>query len=98
MNTQSEIRLPTFIGSGMVLQRGVPVIINGWAPAGTRVDIEFPGQKKTAHAETDGRWAVTLDPLSPGGPHTMTVNEIVLSDVWVGDVWIASGQSNMELP
>jgi sialate O-acetylesterase len=98
MNTPSAIRLPTFIGNGMVLQRGAPVIIHGWAPEGTRVDIEFSGQKKTANTGADGRWAVTLEPLSPGGPFVMNVNEIVLSDVWVGDVWIASGQSNMELP
>ncbi len=96
---RADVRLPEVFASNMVLQRGMPVPVWGWADAGERVTVAFEGQTKTAVPDADGRWIVKLDALSPGGPFTMTVkgkNELKLENVLVGDVWLCSGQSNME--
>jgi sialate O-acetylesterase len=84
--------------SGMVLQREMPVPVWGRADPGEGVSVTFAGQTKNATTAGDGTWRVVLDPLTAGGPHTMTIegtNTIVLDDVLVGEVWICAGQSNM---
>ncbi len=85
---------------GAVLQRGKPVPVWGTADAGERVTVSFAGQTKSATADASGRWSVTLDALPANAtPATLTIagkNTITLSDVLVGEVWLASGQSNME--
>ena len=65
-----------------------------------RKSITVKFQKKSYHATADanGRWSITLPPLKAGGPFPMQVNDIKLNDILVGDVWLCSGQSNMELP
>ena len=83
----------------MVLQREMKVPVWGWADAGEKVTISVCDQTKTTETGADGRWKLELDPLKPGGPFTMTVkgkNELKLDNVLVGDVWLCSGQSNME--
>ncbi len=85
----------------MVLQRGVPVRIWGWADPDEAVRVEFQGQTVSSKAGQDGKWVVWLKPLAAAGPLAMTVagsNSIVINDVLVGEVWIGSGQSNMEFP
>lgn len=97
----ANVRLPQIIGDGMVLQRDSPVRIWGWASPGEKVRIEFLNAAYTTHAGNDGRWSATIGPLSAGGPFTMNVvgrNQISLHNILVGDVWLASGQSNMEMP
>lgn len=97
----ANVRLPQIIGDGMVLQRDCPVRIWGWASPGEKVRIEFLNAAYTTHAGNDGRWSATIGPLSAGGPFTMNVvgrNQISLHNILVGDVWLASGQSNMEMP
>src|SRR5690606_6214739 len=83
-----------------VLQRDKPVPVWGRADAGEKVTVTFAGQTKTTTAGADGRWSVTLDPLSVNAqPATLTIagkNTVTISDVLVGEVWLASGQSNME--
>ncbi|MEX1115053.1 MAG: sialate O-acetylesterase [Akkermansiaceae bacterium] len=83
-----------------VLQRDKPVPVWGTADAGEKVTVNFAGQTKSATATADGRWSVTLDPLpATATPATLTItgnNTITLSDIVVGEVWLASGQSNME--
>ena len=96
----AEVRLPSVIGSHMVLQRDEPVPIWGWAEAGEAVTVEFHGKKVSAKADKDGRWEVKL-PASKANPKgaKLTIkgsNEIVLEDVLIGEVWLCSGQSNME--
>ncbi len=84
--------------SGMVLQRDMPVPVWGRADAGESVSVTFDGQTKNAVTAGDGTWRVVLDPLTAGGPHTMTIegtNTIELTDVLVGEVWVCAGQSNM---
>jgi sialate O-acetylesterase len=95
------VKLPLLVSDGMVLQRGANVKVWGWADANEKVTITFSDKTYEATAETDGKWSVTLSDLKAGGPYTMDVNasnNITLKNIVVGDVWVCSGQSNMELP
>lgn len=94
----AKVKLPALISDGMVLQREQSVKVWGTADAGENITIEF--QKKSYHATADanGQWSITLPPLKAGGPFLMQINDIKLNDILVGDVWLCSGQSNMELP
>ncbi|WP_395744346.1 sialate O-acetylesterase [Prosthecobacter sp.] len=94
----AEVRLPAVISDHMVLQAGKPATLWGWTASGEEISITFAGQKKSAKADGKGRWQVRLDPLAPsasGGE--IHVNDKVIKDVLVGEVWLASGQSNMEM-
>jgi len=94
----ATIKLPALVSDGMVLQQKAPVRIWGWAEDGEKVTVALRGQSLTVEAR-GGLWAVTLKPLEPGGPFELTIagkNRIVLEDVFVGEVWVCSGQSNME--
>jgi len=85
----------------MVLQRNAPVPVWGWAAPGEQVAVTFQGQRYLATPGAAGRWQVTLPARPAGGPYTMTIagqNTLTVRDILVGDVWLASGQSNMELP
>ena len=98
---RAEVHLPAIIGDNMVLQRGVKVRIWGTANAGEHVTVTF--EKKSVHtvAGAQGRWEVWLGPLKQGGPAEMIVkgdNVLTIKNVLVGEVWICSGQSNMEWP
>ena len=82
-----------------VLQQGVPVPVWGLADPGEKVTVDFAGQSVATVAAGDGKWLVRLAPLSTGEPRSLTVtgkNKIIITDLLVGEVWIASGQSNME--
>ena len=100
LNLSAEVKLPNVIGNDMVLQRDLPVPIWGWADKGEAVTVSFAGQTKTAKADNDGKWMVKLDKLKASAkPAKLTVkgsNEIKLENILVGEVWICSGQSNME--
>ncbi len=96
---KADVKLPAIFGSHMVLQRDQKDKVWGWAEPGEEVTVQIAGQSKTAKAGEDGAWQVSLDPLPAGGPHEMTVkgkNTIKFEDVLVGEVWICSGQSNMQ--
>jgi len=98
-NARGDVKLPHIFGSHMVLQRDMKDRVWGKADPGEEVTVSIGEQKKTTNAATDGKWSVTLDPLPAGGPHTMTVegqNKVVFDDVLVGEVWLCSGQSNMQ--
>lgn len=95
----ADVKLPNIFGSHMVLQQGQKNKIWGVAEAGEVVNVAINGQKQTATAAQDGTWHVMIDPVPVGGPYELTVkakNEIKFSDVLVGEVWICSGQSNMQ--
>lgn len=85
----------------MVLQREMAVPIWGWGEPGERVSISVAGKSARGNVKSDGRWKVTLPKLKAGGPHVLTVesgdDKIEISDVLVGEVWICSGQSNMQM-
>jgi sialate O-acetylesterase len=96
---RADVKLPAIFGSHMVLQQGQKDRVWGSAAPGEEVSVSIGDQTKTAAADKDGKWTVTLDPLPVGGPLTMTVkgkNTITFDDVLVGEVWICSGQSNMQ--
>ena len=95
----SELKLPALFSDHMVLQREATCPVWGWADDGTTVTVEIDGQSAETVAQ-DGRWQVELPALEAGGPYTLTIcaddETIELDDVLVGEVWICSGQSNME--
>jgi len=93
-----EVTLSGIFTDHMVLQRGMPVPIFGDAAPGEQVTVTIGDQTQTATVDDDGRWKVTFPALEIEAPFTVTVagaNEITLSDVLLGDVWVCSGQSNM---
>ncbi len=96
----ADVTLPRVLGSGMVLQSGLPVPVWGWAGEGEKVTVTFAGQSKTARADSAGRWMVKLDPLKASSAAASLAirggNRITLENILVGEVWICSGQSNME--
>ncbi|QKG52587.1 sialate O-acetylesterase [Hymenobacter sp. BRD67] len=97
----AQVRLPRLVSSGMVLQRETPMRIWGWARAGEPVAVAFQGKTYRATTGADGQWRVLLPALKAGGPYTLAItasNHLALTDILVGDVWLCSGQSNMELP
>ncbi len=95
----ADVKLPALVGENMVLQRDQANTLWGWADPGEEVKVEFHGQTKTAKADDTGKWSLKLDPIGPGGPHPMKIvgkNEFQFKNILVGDVWVCSGQSNME--
>jgi sialate O-acetylesterase len=99
-NSFAHITLPNVFGDNMVLQREKPIPVWGWAQVDEKVTVTFNKQTKTAIADKDGRWMVKLTPEKAGGPFTLTAtgkNKISFNNVLVGEVWVCSGQSNMEL-
>lgn len=96
----ADVRLNGLFTDNIVLQRGRPVPVWGWADEGEKVTVEFRGVKRTAVAKA-GKWMLRLPVQQAGGPDTLVVqgkNRVELKNVLVGEVWIASGQSNMEWP
>jgi sialate O-acetylesterase len=108
----AKISVPKVLAPHMVVQRNLPVHVWGMAAPDEGVNVTFRGELRTTHADRLGRWSVYLAPGTAGGPFQLTVQSatagsgssvpaqppIVLDDVLVGDVWLASGQSNMEFP
>ncbi len=97
----AAVSLPSLISDHMVLQSGIPVRIWGTASPGESVTVVFRDQTVKTAAGSNGEWEAYLKPLRPGGPDEMRIrgeNEIVIADVLVGEVWVASGQSNMQWP
>jgi sialate O-acetylesterase len=97
---RADVRLPHIFSSHMVLQQDKPIVVWGWANPGEAVSVEVAALSGKSSADEKGEWKVTLDPLKASDqPVTMTIsagNKIVLDDVLVGEVWVCSGQSNME--
>jgi sialate O-acetylesterase len=96
----SAIALPSVFTDHMVLQRDMKVPVWGWASPGEKVVVSIGGQTKSATAGDDGRWRVDLEPMAASHePLTLVVegaNRVTVQDVLVGEVWVCSGQSNMQ--
>ena len=95
-----QVRLPRLVSSGMVLQRDAKTNMWGWASPGEKITVNFIGAVYTATADEKGKWKIQLARLKAGGPFEMEIkgrNVINLQDILVGDVWVCSGQSNMEM-
>ncbi len=97
---RADVKLPAVLDSHMVLQRDRPLPIWGWADPGEEVTVTLDAQKASTKADGKGNWSVTLKPVQADGKaHTMTIagkNTIVLEDLLIGEVWLGSGQSNMQ--
>ncbi|MGN7787273.1 sialate O-acetylesterase [Niabella sp. 22666] len=102
LGTSARITLPRIFTDGMVLQRDQPLAV--WGTAGSRetIKVAINGQQASALSNAKGEWKVTLQPMRWGGPYDLTItspnDKKVLRNILVGDVWICSGQSNMEMP
>ena len=98
--SRAELKLPAIIGDHMVLQQQQADPIWGWDAPGTKVTVTFAGQVKTAAAGQDGKWTVKLDPMpANAAPQVMTIkgsSERALQNILIGEVWMCSGQSNMQ--
>ncbi|WP_395745317.1 sialate O-acetylesterase [Prosthecobacter sp.] len=93
----AAVQMPSIFTDHMVLQRELPVPVWGKAAPGEEVTVEFAGQKKSTKADANGRWMVKLDPLTANAePQVLKAGNVTIQDVLVGEVWLASGQSNME--
>jgi len=102
---RAELWLPTLFSDNMVLQRDMPVRVLGRGEAGSTVTVSFAGQERSAAVDGHGNWHVALEPLKPSAvPGVMTVaastgdEKREFRNILVGDVWVCSGQSNMEIP
>lgn len=98
-NVHAELSLPHIISDNMMLQRGKPARIWGWGDDGTQVTVSFKDQSKSSVVK-GGEWLVELDPEVHGGPFEMTVTHgsesKTIQNILIGEVWQASGQSNMQ--
>lgn len=97
----AQLKLPKLINDNMVQQRDTELTLRGWAAPGEEVSIEFNGQHWQTTTKDDSTWQVKLPPQKAGGPYELNIsatNILTLQNVLFGDVWLASGQSNMELP
>jgi sialate O-acetylesterase len=95
----ANVKLPQILSDGMVLQRRTNTRIWGTGTPGEKVTVSLAGQKQSTETQSDGTWEVRLKPMEAGGPHTLTVqgnNTLEVKDVLIGEVWVCSGQSNME--
>lgn len=99
--TMANVKLPYVLSSNMVLQRDAKTAIWGWADPGEKITVEFRNESVNTKATNDGHWLVKIQPGDAGGPFEMKIkgkDELRLENILVGDVWVCSGQSNMEWP
>lgn len=94
------VRVPAYISDRMMFQRDMPVNVWGWADKGEGVTVRLNGQSQKVKAGKDGTWKATLKPVPYGGPYELTIegknNTLTFGNILVGDIWVCSGQSNME--
>ena len=103
LNAGAEIKLPAFFGDNMVLQQNTDARMWGTADASSTVTVTpgWTSEKYTTKADKDGKWKITIPTPSAGGPYDVTVSDgtpLTLNNVMLGEVWLCSGQSNMEMP
>ena len=99
----AEVKLPSIFGNNMVLQQQTEVAFWGKAAAGSNVSVKtsWNGKSNSTRADNDGNWRVKVSTPAAGGPYTVTVSDgkpVTLRNVMIGEVWVCSGQSNMEMP
>ena len=97
IETNAKVKLPQFFQSGMVIQRGKPVPVWGQADAGEKITIRINKFKTVVFADSNGKFRADLPTMKAGGPYTLMIGDVVLTNVLVGDVWLCSGQSNMDV-
>ncbi|PSK81288.1 sialate O-acetylesterase [Prolixibacter denitrificans] len=98
---KAQITMPRIFNCGMVLQEGMEVPVWGWASPHEKVTVSIDGNTVKTRADNDGKWQLKLPEMNAGGPYSMKIkgnNTIVFENIMVGEVWVCSGQSNMEFP
>jgi sialate O-acetylesterase len=98
---KANVSIADIFSDNMVLQRNLNLKVWGSADPGEKLTVSFNGQNLKTRADKKGKWSVILEPMQAGGPLTMTIqgkNELVFHNILIGDVWICSGQSNMQRP
>jgi sialate O-acetylesterase len=101
--TAAELKLASVLADHMVLQRDKPIDLWGWADVGETMTVSFAGQSKSAIAAADGKWSLTLDAIAASAEPRVLIatgkdgRKVEVKDVLVGEVWLGSGQSNMEM-
>ncbi|WP_031527194.1 sialate O-acetylesterase [Dyadobacter crusticola] len=97
-----QLKLARLFSDHVVLQRQKPIPVWGWSKPGEKVKVTLAGQSLEGKADNSGKWQVSFKPIEAGGPHTMQVTgksgNVVVNDILIGEVWLCSGQSNMEWP
>lgn len=96
----AQVKPASVFGNHMVLQRDMPVPVWGTAKAEEKITLELNGQKLKTKADVAGRWSVVFTPMAAGGPYTLIVSgkkTITFTDIYIGEVWLCSGQSNMDM-
>lgn len=99
-DSSSGLKLPPLFGDHMVIQRNRDIPVWGWAKPGESITVEICGKKKTSKADEKGEWIVRLKPLPAGGPYELVISgskTLKFQDVLIGEVWVCSGQSNMDM-
>lgn len=99
--TSAQVKLPRLISDSMILQRDADVKIWGWAAVDEKITVKFHNKTYSTKTGKDSKWLITLSPMHAGGPHDMQIdgsNQVTIKNILIGDVWVCSGQSNMELP
>ena len=97
LQLNAKVTMPQLFQNGMVLQRNKPIPVWGKADAGEAVIVTLNKKKVETTADSDGRWRVDLPKMKAGGPFELQVNDVTISDVLIGDVWLLSGQSNIDV-
>lgn len=96
---RADTKIPSILGSHMVLQRNAPITLWGWDNSGQKVTVSLGNDTASVTTDEQGQWRVELKPLKAGGPHKIEIqgsSSITLEDILIGEVWLCSGQSNME--
>lgn len=100
LHASAQLTTAKLFGNHMVLQRNQPLTVWGWNTKGARVTVNFNGQEVSTKTDDEGNWKVILKPMEAGGPYEMKISsgkqQLVYNDIMMGEVWICSGQSNME--
>lgn len=100
-NANAALRLPRLVSDNMVLQRDAPAVVWGFAAPRENITVTLHGRRSATRTDAQGRWQVILPALPAGGPYELTVagtRTVTLKNILLGDVWLASGQSNMQFP
>ena len=99
-SVNAEVKLSAIFSDNMVIQQHKPIHIWGWAAKGESVEVRFLSQHLKTKADRNGQWSVTFKAIDHGGPYQLEVNgknnRVVLNNILIGEVWLCSGQSNME--
>jgi len=99
-SARADVKLPHVFTDKMVLQRDIQIPVWGWAQPAEKITLTFNNNTVTTTADSDGKWLAHLPPQKAGGPFEMTIaanNTVTLTDILVGELWLCSGQSNMEM-